>query len=864
MTDTRRKPDSASSESPAEPASAAQATWAARLGAARVALTGEAMAGRGGRQAQMRYAAALDDLIRWIAARAAAVAPIGPWVVAAVGGYGRRTLCLHSDIDLLIVFDRPLTPADERFVTALLQPLWDLKLTVGQHVRELADFDADDDSNPEFELALCDLRLLTGDVGLFDELCAILRIDEARSSRLVSTLLPLVEARYGVFNDTVYQLEPDLKNAPGGLRDIAGVRLLRAVARDTLAGRILPEGERIDDAEELLLRMRAALHAIAGRDVNVLTHDLQERVAEILQAPGDEPRQRVESLMSEYFRHARGVVRALAWTRKAVRPPAPVAEPGPVTDHVEVAADGVRFVDAGRAAAQPGAWLEAFEVAIANGYPISDEALQCIQENAGRYTAEYFVATEEARLRLRAMFDPREGLSARLSDMLECGLLGVLFPEFEKIRCRVIRDFYHKYTVDEHTLLTIRTLESLRRPVSAGRARFGSILNELRSPELLALALLYHDVGKWRDDDHSIESERLARPMLDRLQLDAEDAATVEFLIRHHLAMSRSAFRHDVGDPDVVAAFARLVGDEERLKMLCLMTVCDIDAVAPGTLTPYKEDLLWRLYVDAYNHLTISYADDLIPRDEADRARVIAECPDDITGEELAHFLDGLPRRYLRVFGLSDIYGHVRLARNLQPDDVHLSLERRDEIWELTVAALDKPYLFSNIAGVLACFGMNIHRGQAMTTPDALVLDVFEFSDDEGFLRQNTGAWEEMARVLRRVVSGTLDVRNILRGRERSPIHRRRHDVETRISFDNSHSARYTAVEIVTADAPGLLYRISRAISDLGCDVDVVLISTEGRKAIDVLHVTREGRKLDAGDQEALRQQLALTLEAHP
>src|SRR5690606_17898081 len=164
------------------------------------------MAGRGGRQAQMRYAAALDDLIRWIAARAAAVAPIGPWVVAAVGGYGRRTLCLHSDIDLLIVFDRPLTPADERFVTALLQPLWDLKLTVGQHVREMADCDAVVGRNPECGLALWVLRLLRGDVGLFDALCAVLLIDEARSSRLVSTLLPLDEARYGVLNDTVYQL----------------------------------------------------------------------------------------------------------------------------------------------------------------------------------------------------------------------------------------------------------------------------------------------------------------------------------------------------------------------------------------------------------------------------------------------------------------------------------------------------------------------------------------------------------------------------------------------------------------------------------------------------------------------------------
>ena len=839
-----------------------QSEWAASLAAAHEAYRVEALAGRGGRLTQATYAAAMDDLVRRITERAA-VETEEPWVVAALGGYGRRTLCLHSDVDLLIVFDRPIGPSEERFVNALLQPLWDLKLTVGQHVRELSEFEgADDDQNPEFLMALCDLRLLTGDVRLFDEVCAVVhRGDAGRSDRLTATLLPLVEERYAEFNDTVYQLEPDVKKAPGGLRDISAVRLLRSLARDTFAGRVRPEGERLEEAEEFLFRVRSVLHAIAGRDTNLLTHELQEAVSECLGVPGAGPRPRVEALMGEYFRHARGVTQALAWTRSVVRPSAPIAEPGRVTEHVAVGVDGVRFVEPSRAVAQPTVWLEAFEVAIANGYPVSDEVRSTIQEHVGRYTADYFVASEEARLRLRAMLHPRPGLSARLGDMLECGLLGTLFPEFEKIRCRVIRDFYHKYTVDEHTLQTIRNLESLWHPASAGRARFTSILNEVRSPELLALALLYHDVGKWRDDDHSIESVRLAEPMLARLQLNEEDRHTVEFLIRHHLAMSRVIFRHDFGDPEIVAEFAALVGSEELLKMLCLMTLVDIEAVAPGTLTPYKEDLLWRLYVDAYNHLTFGYADDLIQKDQADRALVIAECPDDIAEEELSTFLDGLPRRYLSVFGLSAIYRHVRLARGLNSDDVHTSIERRDEIWELTVAALDKPFLFSNIAGVLAYFGMDIHRGQAMTTPEHLVLDVFEFSDEEGFLRQNSGAREEIGRVLRGVVSGTIDIRALLRGRERSVVHRRRRDVDTRINFDNEHSKRHTALEIVTGDAPGLLYRISRAISDQGCDVDLVLISTEGRKAIDVLHVTKQGRKLDDHDQLALKQQLEGILE---
>ena len=834
---------------------------AARLKGIREVYGAAAAAGRAGRAVQSQYATEMDELIRSLAAAVPAEG-LAPSVVCAVGGYGRRTLCLHSDIDLLIVFEGRIGEAEERFVKAILQPLWDARLTVGQHIREIGDFDAADFDNPEFLLSICDIRLLRGDVRLFDDLLARThRHDAVRQPALVDALLRLVESRYVDFNNTLYQLEPDVKNAPGGLRDISAVRLIRMLARDVLIARGRTEPERLDDAEEFLLRVRSVLHLVNGRDTNVLTHELQERVAAALGRAGQDARQQVESLMREYFRHARAVARALDVSRQAIRPPAPPKNIGPVTANVAIGADGVAFVDAAQAAVQPSAWLEAFSVAIANGERVSQAVLDLIQEHVGRYTADYFTATEEARLRLRAMFHPTPGLSARLLDMLECGLLGAIFPEFEKIHCRVVRDFYHKYTVDEHTLLTIRNLESLWHPTSASRARFGSILNELHDPELLTLALLYHDVGKWRDEDHEIESVRLAKPMLSRLQLSTEARQTVEFLIAHHIAMSRVVFRRDFTDPETVGEFARLVGNEETLKKLCLMTFCDIDAVAPGTLTPWKEDLLWRLYVDAYNHLTLNYADELIQKDIADRSAVMAERPGDISELELSRFLKGLPRRYLSVFGLSTIYQHVRLARGLLPGELHASLERRDDIWELTVAALDKPFLFSNIAGVLSNFGMDIHRGQAMTTPDHLVLDIFEFSDEEGFLRQNPGARDEIARVLKGAVAGTIDVAGLLRGRQQSVLHRRRREIGAHVQLDNTHSKKYTVVEIVTDDAPGLLYRISRVVSEQGCDVDLVVISTEGRKAVDVLHVTQAGKQLDETGQARLKRDLERTLE---
>src|SRR5258705_9802961 len=201
--------------------------------------------------------------------------------------------------------------------------------------------------------------------------------------------------------------------------------------------------------------------------------------------------------------------------------------------------------------------------------------------------------------------------------MHDCGLLGRVFPEFQAISWRVVRDFYHKYTVDEHTLLTIRNLERLSTTDTGDRMRFRSILSDLQEPELLVLALLFHDVGKWRDDDHALESVRMAEHVLDRLQLSVEQRETVLFLIRHHLRMSIAAFRRDTEDPDIVRHFAGPVGTEERLKMLCLMTLFDIEAVSPETLTPWKAELLWRPYVDTYNHLTQPHGDELIERNEA-------------------------------------------------------------------------------------------------------------------------------------------------------------------------------------------------------------------------------------------------------
>jgi [protein-PII] uridylyltransferase len=824
-------------------------TPAVLLDAARRELGDDILRGEGGRIALERYSSRLDALIAQLVADAPAA---GRHVaIAALGGYGRRHLCLYSDIDLLILFDGALGEADERFLRGLLHPLWDAGLVVGHQVREIDELSRLEVDNPEFLLALVDARPLSGDSPLFARFQESFHSPQTHAF-IVGALGRLMDERHAQFNGTLYQLEPDVKDAPGALRDLAAVRTLAALTDPSLLRQGPEDSERLVDAEDFYLRIRSILHYESKRNQNLLSHALQERAAEVLGYPGPLAQQQVERLMGDYFRHARVVTRALDWARRSA--------PTPIDVNVGRGADGIRFIDRAKAAVQPATWLSTFQAALDGDCDVANDALVCMRQNAERFSAADFFPTAEHRAAMLRFLRPRAGLYNRLSEMHDCGVLGRMVPPFQAITYRVVRDFYHKYTVDEHTLLTIRNLERLS--TTPGRERFGSLLQDLESPELLVLALLLHDVGKWRDDDHATESVRMARQVFEILELPEEAAELVEFLIASHLRMSQVAFRRDTEDPEIVRHFAQTVGVEDRLKMLCLLTLADVEAVSLETLTPWKAELLWRLYVDTYNELTLGYGDDLIARGEADVSALFEQRPPDLTDAEIGSVLEGFPRRYLQLFDPEAIYRHVRLSRDMAPDEVHLFLERRHDTWELTVVTLDKPLLFSNICGVLSSFGMDILRGHALTNPNGLVLDVFQFTDAERFIELNAGAQDLMFQAINDVVAGRANVTDRLRGREQSLIHRREARVKPVVHCDNLASRRYTIVEIVADDALGLLYRISRVISQHDCGVDLVLISTEGHKAIDVFHITKAGAKLTDAEQRTLADDLQRMLEA--
>src|SRR5262252_226685 len=446
---------------------------------------------------------------------------------------------------------------------------------------------------------------------------------------------------------------------------------------------------------------------------------------------------------------------------------------------------------------------------------------------------------------LRLMLSPAPGIAERLSALQKKGVLALLLP-----------DVPARHDSDHRVDDAIRTLDQLFDEKTLAGKRFGPLLRELRAPDLLVLAVLLRDGLPGKPPDELL---RAAQSSFDHLHLPADERRVVEFLIQDDLRMSQIAFRPDADDPQSVEMFAAYLNSaslfntfntEEHLKMLCLLTVVTLNA--EGTLTPLKAELLWRFYVDTYNHVMKAYGDEVIEARTIVKSALNSARPADITEAELIQALDGLPKRYLTLFDPVHIYEHVRLCRSIAADDVHFFLHRVGDAWELTVATLDKPFLFSNICGVLSYLGLDILDGQALTSTRGVVLDLFKVADPQGVLSQST-----LEPLLRDVLLGRQNVDALLQSRQTrdamSPAGSR---IAPVIAFDNEASHRYTVLEIVAKDAPGLLYRISRALSTFHCEIEMVVISTEEDKAVDVFHVKKDGAKLTDSDELPLTEAL--------
>jgi [protein-PII] uridylyltransferase len=807
------------------------------------------------------------------------------FALVATGGFGRGWLFPHSDIDLLFLHSSGASESEFKDpIRRFSQELWDLRLKLSPATRNLAECERLDPNNVEFAISLLDCRYLAGDRELFSRLRekVVPRLVGRDGQDLIQNLGEITRSRHHKFADTVFHLEPNVKDGPGGLRDynvanwLALISAMEKLKRWPDANTLLPVSSRraFDEALDFQMSVRCFLHFRHGRHDNTLFWEAQDEAAARKIGAGDADIANAADWMRVYYGHVRNVHRVCnqlleeipaAWSslyRQFQGWRSRVAS----ADFSVV--DGLIFL---RQPQQPGGLrdpemlLRLFHFMAEHGLKLSttteykvEQALPALAATPPR-GAELWLYLQETLLQ------PHAADALRAMNALR--LLALLLPELKGIEALVVRDFYHRYTVDEHSFLAIEHLHRLQESKSEWDQRFAELLGELEQPELLYLVLLLHDSGKaGPGENHVALSVQLTDRCTERLDLDPADRETVRYLVASHLEMS-AAIRRDVFDPANVKSFSEKVGAPERLKMLCLLTYADIKAVNPEAMTPWKADNLWQLYIACANYLSRSADERVHTGDDgssvapANLAHLRSLAP--VAAKKINVFLEGLPHRYLRIHGATDVLAHAEMAARLGQDGVQLNLKQVRQCYELTLITTDRPFLFALVSGALAAWGMNIVKANAFSNAAGMVVDTFYFTDRFRTLEMNLQEWDRLKKSIAAVVKGEADVTRMLRDRLKSEkANSTKVKVATQIEFDDACSAHSTLVQVLTRDRPGLLYRMCSVVSKHECNIEIALIETEGQMAIDVLYLTAGGAKLSAERQAALGRALRDELAA--
>lgn len=802
--------------------------------------------------------------------------------LVALGGFGRRWLFPFSDIDILFLHDGGAERELKDPIRAFSQQIWDLRLKLSPSTRALAECERFDPDNVEFAISLLDCRYLAGDRKLFERLHGrvVPKLVSRESRAIVQRLTDLTRTRYNKFGNTVFHLEPNVKDGPGGLRDynlacwLALITAMDETGSWPANAELLPPWlrQKFDAALEFLMSARCFLHFRHGRDDNTLAWEAQaEAAARAIGTPGAGPLN-ASDWMRIYFGHARLIHRVAGQLLDEF----PAARPSlykqfqslrsRLSNSEFAVLDGRIFLQRQEPIADPELPLRLFRFQARHGLSLSSAAEHQLEVALPAIAAAPPKGAELWHHLQEILLAPHAAEALR--SMHSLGLLGRLLPEFNAVDSLVIRDYSHRFTVDEHTFHTIENLHALRKSQSKWDQGYAELLDEIGQPDLLYLALLLHDTGKGtRPEDHIAGSLELARTALARLDLDEADRETVCFLVARHLDMG-SALRRDIFDPQVIRQLANNMRSPEDLKLLCLFTYADIKSVNPEALTPWKAENLWQLYIGAAN-LMMRSADDRVYAGGDEELVTHLRTLMPAAGKKLETFLEGLPRRYLRTQAASQVIRHVEMAGRLSSDPVQIDLTRGRQWFELTLVTTDRPFLFSRMAGALAAWGMNIVKAAAFSNKDGTVVDQFFFTDRFRTLELNLPEWERFKASVHDVVLGKADLSRMLRDRLRStkdvpP----KVKVETRVEIDDESSAHSTLVEVITQDRPGLLYRISSQLARCQCNIEIALIETEGQTAIDVFYVTSDAAKLSLALQEQLRAALLEELgndgPAHP
>ena len=743
--------------------------------------------------------------------------------------------------------------------------LWDSGLTVGHSFRSTRECVAMAREDLHSRTALTEARLVTGSAELLQELLAAmdgLLADRRAREAFLDAMRREYEDRQARHEGAVCVQEPNVKEGKGGLRElhsvlwVAHARLgARGLAGLEAAGWISErEHKTARRAYDFLLRVRNEAHFSSGRRSDLLTLDLQHDLASALGTPSRDGQLSSELFMRDYYRRASELAEFAR--RFVMRDHEPARRPLLAAFRVRRPARGLevrgaRLHSRGELAGGAAALLAVFASAQAEGVALSDELKAAVRERLALVDAGARRDPAVARAFLDVLrWRGRVGVALRA--MHETGFLGRYLPEFGRVTFLVQHDFFHRYTVDEHTLRAIEALDEVAAGESPALRALGRVFDEVEDAAPLYLGLLLHDVGKGKGGGHVERGAKMVPRVCARLSLEGQPAEDVAFLVAAHLEMSQISQQRDLSEPALIAAFAARVGRLERLNQLLLLTYADHRGVGPGIWNEWKATLLWELYNRTREYLA-GHPIAGVPG-QATRAKAAARLLQAYGEDEVERHFALMPERYLRSTTAEHMERHFRLAAARGSDAV--AVEWRDlpygHCTELTVVAADRPGLFARIAGTLTASGVDILTVDLFTRRDGLAIDTLP---PVRGLRPPAAA-ARAPRAGRGSCCATrsperLDVAAAVEAwKARSPRKARqpwgRAARGPSVRFDHEASATATVIEVRAQDRPGLAFTLADALARLGLDISFAKIATAKALALDVFYVTDDrGRKLE-------------------
>ena len=846
-----------------------------------------------------------------------------PLALVATGGWARRELAPYSDIDFIILHDRDEVAAKQA-ADRLLYPLWDEKLAIGHALREpraAARLARDDLATAT---ALLDARHIAGDRRLTTELVrATLGVlsPGGNPNDFISALAAAKKARHDRFGASLYLLEPNLKQGIGALRDLATALWAAQVrwhpprpgldpqSAESLIGNLVSmghltrrQGDVLSHARDFMLRVRALVQLQTKRRLDQLTFELQEAIAPALY-PDAKPHEgdirsavapAVEALMRDYYLHARGVVQVADRLLESARVPARRKPRIAQIDASFITFNGELAVkDPHLFSERPSEMLRLFRVAVAEQLPVYGHTRELIAETIARDPKPLATDPIAGKLFLDALVDVRDSAQpSALEVMHQLGILSAIMPEWAPCTCRVQHDLYHVYTVDQHQLYALAMQKRLARGELADEHPFAvELWKQVKRPAALLLGTLLHDVGKPLGKGHAEKGAVVAQTVARRLGMSEDEAEVTEFLVRQHLTMAHISQRRDLTDPDVIARFAERIGNEDRLNKLYLLTLCDTAMTAPDNLNAWKAGLLSELAIRTGRlfrgeHLrgdSVAETDaDARERELRDKIVQVATGDGKLDEGVARGLVDGMDSGLITQLTARQAARHVRLvaaAQHKQPPvglEVHCFPMRGHS--EVSIVAPDAPGVLAAIAGALTANRVDVlgaflgHIDLPATdgggTRRRLVIDTFYVRDLKGeAIADDDRRWPRLANDLRELLAGApvhaAVAQLIAKRRPRSGMPRRvTPGVVTEIRLHDD-SSQATIVEVMTQDRVGVLHAITQTLADLGLDISLAKVSTEGEKVADAFYVHRGGQPItDAAERQLLTTRLRQALEA--